>query len=863
MAEKVKFDIDVETKRAVANTKRLNKEITALGGVAMLELIKAERKAIRTKNQLTKATKKASVVTSRFTQSIALGNLQARAYEKAIGLLSKGIGELGKAVLVAARISALNRVFQFTGKAAGISSIQLNRYKNTLIASGIAEKEALGALQRGVQARFDLNKVVKLGAVAQDAAFVAGVASSDAHIDLMDAILKQRPVLLKQFGILVNLNDVYGKTAKELGKSKDALTATEKRNALYNEVMKQSITIAGAYTEGMKEVGKRLTSLPRHVQAAQNAFGRHFIPVLGLAVDGIEDFLKATTRAFEPAINTITKEINKFVKHREKIAAVGKEAIELGKEYDVLATKKIPLTTEEQGRLNDIMTKFQLIMPGVVSLTDAYGKATEINTGLIKAQVALDHLVMIKKEQEMLTGLARSWEDAVKSRDKAVNQSTRLRRFHQEILNMSREGRKEKVKQIKQEIKTARAAAFATRDVSVQLGFLEEINRLEKKLTAITDILGGSYRTLSIDVKTFNGTVAQSIDNVSRLFPKLEEGSDISIALAQAFTLAGVDGNKLVEDVIAQQAKLAEDIDKKSKKIAESFNNAFDLASEYSHGFVTNAGEDINTLTAEYSRGGKEIVASMSTMLGQGTDETERNAQERAKILLGMDQSTFEVSLIGLTKAEEDKERIMEKFAQKRIKLDKQLAKGLITKPEFDIEKTNLDLQETDALTKNAAKNAQDLSKHYEAAAAAAGRLVGALIRGENAGEALLRIALQLAATLIGGGAGPFGSFVGALFDNPIHDAMLRNKSTTATQDVMKENRRRAGFVAEGQAAAIRSEGGGGGSTVSMGDFNFIVQGNADERTGEIVRTVLRDELPQMIKDGVVQLDTTERLHGR
>ncbi|KKK76554.1 hypothetical protein LCGC14_2862470, partial [marine sediment metagenome] len=299
MADKVQFSIDVETKKAVANTRRLEKQFMKLGGSARLAQVKGISKLEKGIKALDGSSKKGFAGMSKFTSGIALGNLAAMGMAKAIGALSKGIGELGKAVLVAARISALNRVFQFTGKAAGISSIQLNRYKNTLIASGIAEKEALGVLQRGIQARFDLNKVVKLGAVAQNAAFVAGVASSDAHIDLMDAILKQRPVLLKQFGILVNLNDVYGKTAKELGKSKDALTATEKRNALYNEVMKQSITIAGAYTEGMKEVGKRLTSLPRHVQAAQNAFGRHFIPVLGLAVDGIEVFLKATTRAFE------------------------------------------------------------------------------------------------------------------------------------------------------------------------------------------------------------------------------------------------------------------------------------------------------------------------------------------------------------------------------------------------------------------------------------------------------------------------------------------------------------------------------------------------------------------------------------
>ncbi|KKK59189.1 hypothetical protein LCGC14_3036870 [marine sediment metagenome] len=143
MAEKVKFDIDVETKRAVASIKRLDKAVEDLGGKAMLELIKKEQKLIRTKKQLTKVTGKATPVFSKFTKGIALGNLAATAMTKAIGSLTKGLGEIGKAVLIAARISALNRVYQFTGKAAGISSIQLNRYKNSLIASGIAEKEAL------------------------------------------------------------------------------------------------------------------------------------------------------------------------------------------------------------------------------------------------------------------------------------------------------------------------------------------------------------------------------------------------------------------------------------------------------------------------------------------------------------------------------------------------------------------------------------------------------------------------------------------------------------------------------------------------------------------------------------------------
>lgn len=281
----------------------LRNEFKKLGGPMAVKAQREMKKLQREVKLLGGATKKTTKIFTKFTNGIAIGNIMAAAATKVMATFKKSIENLEKSIIAAAataaRISALNRVFQFTGKNIGYTAKQLDAYKNALIESGIAEKEALGALQRGVQARFSLNKVLVLGRIAQNAAFVAGVQSSRAHIDLMDAILKQRPILLKQFGILVNLVNVYGKAASELNKTRNSLTATEKRTALFNAVVEQATSISGAYVEGMKEVGKRLTSLPRHVQAAQNAMGKGFLPVMGDLVNMMEASQKSIRIAFD------------------------------------------------------------------------------------------------------------------------------------------------------------------------------------------------------------------------------------------------------------------------------------------------------------------------------------------------------------------------------------------------------------------------------------------------------------------------------------------------------------------------------------------------------------------------------------
>lgn len=216
----------------------------------------------------------------------------------AVGL----VGSLGAFIVLAtktaARTQVLNRVLGVVGSTAGYASSELSKVKETIRGLGISEQEAISLQTKFMQSQLDLADASKIARVAQDLAVVAGQNSSDAAITLTNAIVMQRPVLLKQYGIVESLISVYGKMADSLGKSRQELTESEKKQAFLNTILKAGEKVAGVYTAAMKDVGKRMTSIPRHFQDASNAIGQYFLPAMGFAVDGLTSFLKTLTEVF-------------------------------------------------------------------------------------------------------------------------------------------------------------------------------------------------------------------------------------------------------------------------------------------------------------------------------------------------------------------------------------------------------------------------------------------------------------------------------------------------------------------------------------------------------------------------------------
>lgn len=351
---------------------------------------------LEAKDKASKDMKKVRREFGKLVGAIAAGNIAANIADKALGSLTKGMGQLATATKVAARIQVLNRVVNLTGQSAGWSAIQLEDNKNAIIKLGIAEQEALGIQQRFIQVQLDIADAVKIARVAQDLAVIAGTNSSETALQLTNALVKQRPILLKQFGIIADLNDIYGAQAHALGKTIDALTKTEKRQAFLNEILEQAKTVAGAYESAMKDVGKRMTSLPRHVQAAQNAIGTLFLPVMGAAVDGATDLLK-TIKILGDSLNTsLPKAIKTSAAALREFAGTKEAITELLDEYFKL-TENTSRSEAEHKKLDTTIQALGRMLPGAITQWDEYGNAVEISADAIERLVTQQENVVKAK----------------------------------------------------------------------------------------------------------------------------------------------------------------------------------------------------------------------------------------------------------------------------------------------------------------------------------------------------------------------------------------------------------------------------------------------------------------------------------
>ena len=351
---------------------------------------------IEAKDKASKEMKNARKEFGKLVGAIAAGNVAANLADKALGSLTKGFGALVGATKVAARIQVLNRVVNLTGKAAGLTAIELEDNKNAIIKLGIAEQEALSIQQRFIQVQLDIGDAVKIARVAQDLAVIAGTNSSDTALLLTDALVKQRPILLKQFGIIADLNVIYGKQAHALGITVDQLDKTQKRQAFLNEILEQSKTVAGAYESAMKDVGKRLTSLPRHVQNAQNAIGQLFLPVLGAAVDGTADFLKAIKILGDSLNTSLPKAVKASAAALREFGGTKEFITELLDEYKKLSAKT-NRSEEEHRKLDTAIKAIGKTLPGAITKWDEYGDAVEISADAVERLVAQQENVLKAK----------------------------------------------------------------------------------------------------------------------------------------------------------------------------------------------------------------------------------------------------------------------------------------------------------------------------------------------------------------------------------------------------------------------------------------------------------------------------------
>lgn len=203
------------------------------------------------------------------------------------------------AILTAARFEELGIVIGEVGRRQGYTKGELLATAETLRDYGIAAAESRQSVLKFLQANLDLAHATTLARVAQDAAVVAGLNSSQTLSRITHGIVAGQTEVLRTVGITVNFNREYKKIADQGKKTVEQLTQQEKVQARANAVMKEGARMAGAYEASMTSASKQMRSWPRYIEDIKVAIGETFREELKAVVFAISDLLKGTAKWVE------------------------------------------------------------------------------------------------------------------------------------------------------------------------------------------------------------------------------------------------------------------------------------------------------------------------------------------------------------------------------------------------------------------------------------------------------------------------------------------------------------------------------------------------------------------------------------
>ena len=226
--------------------------------------------------------------------------------------LFKAGGFISDLTQLAARYDTLGVVMRVVGNNAGYTGAQMEQFAQGLQKQGISMVESRNTLSMMAGAHIDLANATKLGRVAQDAAVIGNLNSSEAFQRMIYGIQSGQVEVLRTIGLNVNFEQSYKKLAATLGKSVQDLTDLEKVTARTNIVMEKGKDIAGAYEESLGTVGKAAKSMERIWENLEVLMGNVFQEGFIVMVDGMTAAMKTATEWAEKngkALGELSKSI--------------------------------------------------------------------------------------------------------------------------------------------------------------------------------------------------------------------------------------------------------------------------------------------------------------------------------------------------------------------------------------------------------------------------------------------------------------------------------------------------------------------------------------------------------------------------
>ena len=315
-------------------------------------------------------------------------------------LIAKLVSFAKVSAMAAARYETLGVVLHVVSRNTGTLAQDSDKLVKSLEKTGISALQARQNLVRMMQANIDVAKATDLARIAQDAAVIGNIDSSQAFERLINGIQTAQVEVLRNIGITVSFERAYKDLADQLGKTSDSLTEQEKVQARVNAVVAAGKNIQGTYTAAMGTAAKKIGSLKRPLENLKIKFGEAFQPGLIKLVDFAAQALSDISNVVsDPAFQTgVTKLASGFA---DMAVAAGKAATHSVNFFGFLASlagDDVDKLLEDQQK---VINTYELSLKAAKKWKDAWGSwgsSTAVNIitkQLSEARQELNRLILL------------------------------------------------------------------------------------------------------------------------------------------------------------------------------------------------------------------------------------------------------------------------------------------------------------------------------------------------------------------------------------------------------------------------------------------------------------------------------------
>lgn len=249
----------------------------------------------------------------------------------AAGAVIGQLKELGQALEDTARRGAiftqLGDVLNSYTKSVGSSSQAFIKAGQEASQGTIAQYDLILNANRAIQ--FEVAKTsgqyAKLIELSSALGRAQGVSDAQALEYLTTGLARESRLILDNLGLIIDVDGATSAYAATLGKTKDELTAAERKTALLNEAFIQGATALEANRLALDSTATAIERYDANVQNLKDSFGKLTAEILNVPINRLAEFLGLTADYFEDGRGfSVDAKLNQIKNIKEGIAELQK-----------------------------------------------------------------------------------------------------------------------------------------------------------------------------------------------------------------------------------------------------------------------------------------------------------------------------------------------------------------------------------------------------------------------------------------------------------------------------------------------------------------------------------------------------------